>query len=231
MKQCLLCNQFFAVKPDLFDLFIFKKITGPRICPHCKKRFPLLKKTQCKICDKEMTKNEICSDCQMWDEIYHGKILKNRAIYEYSSAFHDLMVQYKRYGDYELRKVLQELIKDQLQKFEYDFYVPIPTSPEHRDRRQFDTISAIFQPLFPLTFMLEKKSGTRAQGQKNREQRLKTPQSFLIANLDGIRDNISNQRILLLDDIYATGRTLYNARDKLLEVFPEVQIESFSICR
>ncbi|EEJ75861.1 hypothetical protein HMPREF0492_1017 [Lactobacillus acidophilus ATCC 4796] len=34
-----------------------------------------------------------------------------------------------------------------------------------------------------------------------------------------------------MDDIYTTGRTLYHARDCLRQDFPELQIESFSICR
>ncbi|MCT7819680.1 MAG: ComF family protein, partial [Lactobacillus crispatus] len=30
--------------------------------------------------------------------------------------------------------------------------------------------------------------------------------------------------------IYTTGRTLYHARDRLQQGFPEMKIESFSIC-
>ncbi|MDN6023416.1 MAG: ComF family protein, partial [Lactobacillus sp.] len=38
-------------------------------------------------------------------------------------------------------------------------------------------------------------------------------------------------KVLLLDDIYTTGRTLYHARDCLTSSFPGMHIESFSICR
>ncbi len=58
-----------------------------------------------------------------------------------------------------------------------------------------------------------------------------SPQSFLIAKDVQLRENIFKGKILLLDDIYTTGRTLYHARDKLRELFPETIIESFSICR
>ncbi len=46
-----------------------------------------------------------------------------------------------------------------------------------------------------------------------------------------IGENIQTGKVLILDDIYTTGRTLYHARDCLKEAFPGMQIESFSICR
>ena len=113
----------------------------------------------------------------------------------------------------------------------YDYYVPVPTSPEHQMRRQFDTISAIYGDILPLTPVLIKKEGSHAQGEKNKEERLKTPQGFLIDKNINIRENIQTGKVLILDDIYTTGRTLYHARDCLKEAFPGMQIESFSICR
>ncbi|GEA75445.1 hypothetical protein LDE03_12530 [Lactobacillus delbrueckii subsp. delbrueckii] len=38
-------------------------------------------------------------------------------------------------------------------------------------------------------------------------------------------------KIILLDDIYTTGRTLYHARDAIETAFPKCQVESFSISR
>lgn len=172
----------------------------------------------------------MCSDCRNWQAIYGKNILHNHALYRYNSAFHDLMVAYKRRGDYVLREVLQDLCYDYLGKTNYDFYVPVPTSPEHQSRRQFDTISAIYADILPLTPFLIKKSGSHAQGEKNKEERLKTPQSFLIDKNIKIKENIISGKVLILDDIYTTGRTLYHARDCLQQGFPEMKIESFSIC-
>ena len=133
------------------------------------------------------------------------------------------MVRYKRYGDYILCYVLAELI-DQLPSANY--YVPVPSSPSHLKKRGFDTICAIYQNLVPLTKLLVKADTEKAQGEKNREERLLTKQTFLALD----NKNVSG-KILLLDDIYTTGRTLYHARDALLEAYPNCKINSFTISR
>lgn len=77
-------------------------------------------------------KSEICQDCQKWQRAYQGKILLNHAAYDYNAAFHDLMVSYKRYGDYILCQLLSELAKEDLVKLQFDYYVPVPTNPDHQ---------------------------------------------------------------------------------------------------
>ena len=133
------------------------------------------------------------------------------------------MVRYKRYGDYILCHVLVELI-DNLPVA--DYYVPVPSSPSHLERRGFDTIRSIYQNLVPLTNLLIKNDNEKAQGEKNRNERLLTKQTFLAIKKENI-----NGKILLLDDIYTTGRTLYHARDALLEVYSNCEINSFTISR
>nr|WP_322573199.1 hypothetical protein [Lactobacillus sp. PV037] len=38
-------------------------------------------------------------------------------------------------------------------------------------------------------------------------------------------------QVVLLDDIYTTGRTLYHARDALIKKYPNLEIKSFTIAR
>lgn len=155
--------------------------------------------------------------------MYRGKLLDNRSLYKYNDAFHDLMVQYKRYGDYVLCNVLADLV-DKLP--EADYYVPLPTSPSHLQTRGFDTVFSIYKNLVPLTELLTKVDTEVAQGEKNRKERLLTKQTFSAIK----KENIEG-KILILDDIYTTGRTLYHARDALLEVYPNCKINSFTISR
>lgn len=231
MKQCLLCKQNFVAKIYFSHIFSLKNYQQSKICEKCQSKFEKLTGSCCKICSKNLKETGICTDCKIWAKKYNGKVMKNQSLYRYDQNFHDLMVQYKRYGDYVLRDVLKELCLKEVKKIKADLYIPIPTSPEHRKRRQFDTISAIYEDIFPLTKLLMKNKGSRAQGEKNRLERLQTPQSFLLASDVQIKENIDIRKILLLDDIYTTGRTLYHARDRVQEVFPDSQIESFSICR
>ena len=231
MKKCLLCEQGFTPVISFAKIFSLKKYRELKICRHCQNQFQRLTGKQCAICSRMLDKGIICNDCERWKRIYQGDVLHNHALYRYDSTFHDLMVSYKRRGDYAMREILQELCYEYLVKNKYDYYVPVPTSPEHQQRRQFDTISAIYGDILPLTTVLIKKKGSHAQGEKNKEERLKTPQSFLVDKTINIRENEQTGKVLILDDIYTTGRTLYYARDCLKEVFPGMQIESFSICR
>lgn len=227
MKVCLLCGQNFVPDLNLLDLLNFKKLTLSVICRHCLDKFELLGKNRCPICDKTLASEGICQDCHNWQKIYPNQLLKNHAKYKYNQAFHDLMVSYKRYGDYRLKSVLQVLIKNELNKLEFDCYVPIPSSPEHFQKRQYDTIYEIYQDLKPLTQLLKKEAGSKAQGEKNKLERLQSPQKFI---LDKEKIIIHPKSILLLDDIYTTGRTLYHARDCLRQAFSNARIESFTIC-
>lgn len=231
MKCCLLCGASFVAPFSFIDLFSFNSNPPEYLCPHCKQKFRALASPRCPFCAKESRKAEICQDCLEWRKIYGKKLLRHHALYRYNDAAHDLMVAYKRYGDYLLRKVLQDLCRKALAKLQFDYYIPIPTSPEHQAKRQFDTITAIYQDLLPLTQLLGKKEGSQAQGEKNRSQRLKSKQDFFVIDASLIRGNTKEPTILLLDDIYTTGRTLYHARDKVLTVCPGAKIESFSICR
>ena len=69
------------------------------------------------------------------------------------------------------------------------------------------------------------------RGENKEERRKNDRKGFLIDKNINIRENIQTGKVLIFDDIYTTGRTLYHARDCLKEAFPGMQIESFSICR
>ncbi|WP_317637950.1 ComF family protein [Lactobacillus xylocopicola] len=229
MKKCLLCGQLFVPRTALLHLLSWHLHRQAAICSPCLAKFERLAEPKCRICAGQLVAGQGCDDCQRWQQIYGKKILFNHAVYRYNEACHDLMVNFKRYGDYLLYQVLQELCYRELSKIKADFYVPVPTSPEHLAQRQFDTISAIYGDLVPLSNILLKGPGYGAQGEKTRADRLSSQQSFTVAKKTA--SNLNKHKVLLLDDIYTTGRTLYHARDALLSVFPQAQITSFTICR
>lgn len=224
MSYCLLCNTNYKPSLDFEKLFLMKKQEERLICANCLNNFEKLTDNCCANCNRLGKRTDLCSDCQRWKRKYQGKILVNTSVFKYNQALHDVMVNYKRYGDYILHQVLAELVKDQIPPA--DYYVPVPTSKSHFERRQFDTISEIFKPLVPLTKILEKHDDGSAQGEKNRQQRLQTPQSFYVSEKLSLRGTI-----ILLDDIYTTGRTLYHARDALASACPSTSIKSFTIAR
>ncbi|WEV40433.1 double zinc ribbon domain-containing protein [Lactobacillus sp. ESL0681] len=229
MKQCLLCGQDFIPAISLLQVFSWRQQNKQCICPNCLNKFRLLTEPTCPICSVELSSTKICTDCLTWQKSYGNQLLRNYALYRYNQAFHDLMVNYKRYGDFVLRLALAQLCALPLAKIKADFYVPLPTSPEHLQKRQFDTVMGIYQDVVPLTPLLVTTGGFGAQGEKNRQERLARPQSFSV--VDQAKADLNHHKVLLLDDIYTTGRTLYHARDAILAVFPQAKIESFTICR
>lgn len=166
MKKCLLCGQYFVPQFSLTHIFSWRTYQEHCLCIHCLSSFERLIGKRCSTCLGELSKNEYCFDCRKWKEIYGNNLLHNYALYRYNNAFHDLMVNYKRYGDYVLCQVLQELCREKLRKFKADFYIPIPTSPEHIEKRQYDTIKSIYNDIVPLTFALKKKKWFRSTGRK-----------------------------------------------------------------
>lgn len=221
---CSWCQGTFTAQVKPWTLFALHP-PAERPCSTCRRQFSPLGKHRCQQCGRELQAGGLCQDCRRWQRQYRI-VLKNRAVWHYNSGLHELMTAYKRYGDYELHAVLQELASP-VTKLNADCFVPVPSSPEHLARRKFDTIEAVFAPLLPLTKVLGKRAGGGAQGEKNRLQRLQTQQSFFVKD-DAPR---LSGKILLLDDIYTTGRTLYHARDALLAANPDCQISSFTIAR
>lgn len=226
MRVCLLCGNGFLPPVDLVRLFSFQALQEPVLCPHCQNLFQPLGPTRCPACGRSQKTTQLCHDCQRWEQIYDGDLLANRSLYHYDQTMHDLMVQYKRYGDYQLAQVLASL----LPPLPNWLLVPIPTSPEHQAKRGFDTIEAIFSN-YALKPLLAKMPGKGAQGMRNRQERLEAEQGFVLADVNDPIYNRSISKILLLDDIYTTGRTLYHARDCLRGAFPSAKIKSFTICR
>ncbi|MDO4912042.1 MAG: ComF family protein [Lactobacillus sp.] len=227
---CQLCNGEFIPKVKLKELLFPGKIGRAACCEQCQNKF-IRVVPGCPQCSR--SNSGLCQDCLDWQKRYQGDVLVNHSLYEYNEIFHNLMVQYKRYGDYVLRLTLQDLIKKPLKSWlkdkNYDFYVALPTSPSHKERRQFETVEATFLDLLPLTKMLEKSDKVSSQGEKNRQERLATPQSFSFKfELDQIPEN---SRILLLDDIYTTGRTLYHAKDAIRKKLPDAKLDALTICR
>lgn len=225
MTYCLLCNSEFKAKINYQKLFSLQKERDTVLCLNCKQTFQQLPKDRCQLCCQAMAAGDkkFCLDCRYWQQVYAQNTMQNDALYRYNDAFRDLMVRYKRYGDYILCQVLAELVASLPSA---DFYVPLPTSPEHQQKRKFDTISAIFEQLVPLTYALEKNDQGGAQGEKNRQQRLATQQTFQVKSKITLKGEV-----LLLDDIYTTGRTMYHARDALQTAFPDLKIKSFAIAR
>ncbi|MGX4644810.1 ComF family protein [Holzapfeliella sp. JNUCC 80] len=227
--MCLICKKP-IMEINLYQLVIQRN--QAQICEGCLVHFEAICDFEitCKMCQKplEQKKNQ-CGDCQKWQKLYPNDSLKNVACYRYNQAFKTVIKRYKRSYDASISEVFVALIKRIAIPKSYDYYVSLPTSSQHFKERQFDHIALIFSKIYSLTPLLKyiNDSNYQAQGEKNRRARLKTQQMFVCDNFDFDETT----KILLLDDIYTTGRTLYHARDAIRKTGFKGQIDSLSIAR
>lgn len=215
MKRCLLCQQLLCWQPDMKWLFSRRSAITPLICSWCQQQFVPIEKAQtCPGCAYPGTGGEVCLDCQRWQRT--KQLLHNQALYRYKTpAMVDFFERYKFHGDYRLRWVFaaayQKLVR-QYPRRQW-LYVPIPVDKETFANRGFNQVVGLC-PELRLTDCLRviQTKGRIKQSRKNRIERLQTPQPFALnATVD-----LHNKQIVLLDDIYTTGQTLYHAQAVLV---------------
>lgn len=125
------------------------------------------------------------------------------------------MKRYKFSGDYRLRQVFSERIHEQLRK-QSAIIVPVPVGADTMATRGFNQVTGLLESdryLELLNVRLDKK--TIRQSEKNRQDRLMLGQPFEMMAPE--KNQIKNQAVLLVDDVYTTGTTIRHAAALLLQ--------------
>ena len=219
--KCLLCNDWIESVPKLRDLITFNQ-REEYSCVSCKNQFKKLSKERCQNCNKELHR-DTCIDCKLW--MKKGYIPKHLAIYRYEENMKDYFSRYKFMGDYCLRKIFQQEIKANLKSFLKKGYilVPVPLSEERLEERGFNQVKGLLEGI-PYKNIFEKRE-IEKQSSRTREERLSQDNSFSLKK--GIE---LPSKIIIIDDIYTTGSTLYQMV-KLLEDLDVKEVLTFSLAR
>lgn len=223
VMRCCGCDRHVDRSPTLKALLAGSKLIAPRLCSSCLARFKMITGATCPGCGRSGDAR-ICADCRQWEQ--QGRLLHNRALFVYDAAMKQWIYQYKGLGDYRLHDAFQDLIAAQLQNA--GTLVAIPSESKHYDVRGFDPIQGLFGGL-QLQPWLRKSPTAKPQAQKNRRERLQTPQSFTVL-VPAAKLNQTKQ-ITLVDDLYTTGRTLYHARDALVAAGFQGMVTAFTLIR
>ncbi|WP_334330215.1 ComF family protein [Companilactobacillus sp. HBUAS59699] len=225
--KCLNCGNQLINEWTLKELFGFEEMISDRLCQLCRSQLsPLSAEEGCMRCCKPNIE-KICQDCLLWEEKYQI-INCHQALFEYNQFIHSYFKNYKRYGDILLAELFYKDLYNWSKHNKFDLITYIPASNGHLRARGFDPVWKMYHRVFDLTSMLIKMDADKPQAQKNRYERLQTPQTFYFHsdNVDISRDS----RILILDDIYTTGRTMMHAR-QALEIAGFNNIYTFSLSR
>lgn len=230
MAKCLMCGTELVSRLSLAWLLSLQPLILPVLCPQCQRQFsPLAQQTTCPGCGRAQLTTKLCQDCQRWQKMGETELLANQALYGYNTAMKDYVQRYKFTGDYQWRLIFQREFTAAVQQFVVQEWlvVPIPVDQQTFEVRGFNQVLGLLDRV-PTANLLQFKqqSGRIKQSTKTRKNRMETTQPFAYCG----RQKLSGQKILLIDDIYTTGRTLYHAKHVLAKQGAS-QVRSLTLAR
>lgn len=224
--NCLLCNAQLPFHLDLRDLLRLQPLERRPLCKQCAATFaPIDQQTACPGCGRPQDDPHLCRECVRWQQRY-GWHLHHRALYRYNDAMKGFMQRYKFAGDYHLRAVFQTEFQQRVRQASADLVVPIPVTVTTMQTRGFNQVLGLLGSMGVAAILEHRAADKEAQSHKTRRQRLQTPQPFKLTDSALVR----GKRVLLVDDIYTTGRTLYHAAT-LLKTAQCRELLSISLAR
>ena len=214
MNKCILCEQIIKIQFSVSFIFSFEKLEKKLVCKECLNSFEKIDlTTACKGCSRPQVNKKYCSDCKKWMDLYPEINLKHTALYKYNTGAGEYMERFKFQGDVLLAEAFAEKIHEHLKQFEntHDI-VPVPSSESSIKQRGFNQVEVLLQHA-EITYqnVLTHIGKDKKQTSKSRQERIKTQQPFTLN--ENYEEHLNDMKpILLVDDVYTTGRTILHAQ-------------------
>lgn len=227
--KCVYCQQEFSAMITLAEIIMLTPLMPHYLCASCKQSFSLNDGPEkCAGCDKESTE-KYCDDCLYWQKEYPTMSFQHKALFKYNQEMHEWFEQFKFKGDINLGRTFSRELRVYFKKWHGWLIIPIPLSDKRLRNRGFNQVEILLNDSdISYSSLLLKKGHKKSQTSKSRVERLATKQSFCLSQ--DAKKKIQHQRILLVDDVYTTGRTIFHARECLAEAKPQ-EIVSFTLAR
>ncbi|AYF92873.1 ComF family protein [Apilactobacillus bombintestini] len=225
-KQCLWCEQEIDYDITLKFLLLGTSLESKTLCRNCDEKFQRINTEKaCLNCGRQLNDKKICLDCEKWQK-YHQSNFKNKALYKYNDEMKEFINRYKFTGDYRLRRIFQKDFERELSKTD-KLVVPIPVSSKTMQDRGFNQVTGLIENIKYWDVLAVNLNQKTQQSHKNRWQRIKSDQIFIIKS--SMRDEIKNKNIIIVDDIYTTGTTIRKAAKILLDNGAQ-SVEGLTLC-
>jgi competence protein ComFC len=229
--QCDYCGKHKQGQLTLKELFLPSAISSHGLCQECAAQFQRLPTDKiCYGCNRPSI-TTYCQDCQKWQKLYPQYDFHHEALYHYNEYMHEWMKLYKFQGAYHLRTSFAQTLRAYFhaKRKEQELIIPIPITDLRMSTRGFNQVEGLllsakvnYQPL------LKRRVDNAPQAQKTRTERLQLKQPFEVPAK--FKENIMNRAILLVDDVYTTGRTLFHAAEAIQQCYPK-NVRTFSLAR
>lgn len=213
-EQCLYCQT--AIRQPLNIRTIFGLCARQKkvLCQACNAELKRLGSgSQCLGCWRQMDEEGYCQECEEWLEQVPNQLVCHRALYAYNDFAREWMHYFKRLGDVRYGQIWSSALEQMIDVLvENAVMVPIPSSKESLTVRGFNPIQVIVDTLkYPQMPLLRYVGEAQHQSNKTRQERLKSQQPFAINR----EYSYCPKRVVLIDDVYTTGRTLMHAKELL----------------
>lgn len=233
MTECLWCQAPLALDFSLTRLLSLQPLRPFPRCQECSQKLVLIDQAaaSCPHCCRIQDGRDPCEDCQRWAKLYPGRNFNHQAVFSYEGLIKDWLIQFKYRGDYRLRSFIQPEISSTLSTYSKEaVLVPIPLSQESQDQRGFNQVIAVLEAcgLPYQDLLLHTNPASSRQAKKNRKDRMESTQVFGLNQSRKLPE--LTKPLVIVDDVYTTGRTLHHAYDLLAEA-GYFQISSFTFAR
>lgn len=205
---------------------------GEVICKTCRDSFRIVDHSSvCPVCGKDIGRRIICGECitnkRGFSEGYYGFI--------YEGNLRDAIHAFKFNNRPEVGRYLVSLLRDLIIPLQekIDFIIPIPVTEKRLRQRGYNQSFIISEEISNLTgkpvyhSVLFKIKETKDQYSLSKDERKKNIKGAFA--IKGVSD-LKGKRILIVDDLFTTGYTAYEASRAISGARPE-SIIFFALAR
>ena len=183
---------------------------GAKICPDCAKKPELIREPYCKKCGRQLlAEGDDCKNCNERLHIF----LQGRILYRYETVSESVYrFKYggrREYGAF-FGEQMAHYLGDYIRKVQPQVLIPVPLHPRRQRKRGYNQAQVLAEEIglrmgIPVETGLVKRikntNPLKYENPAQRENNLK--KAFIITEND-----VELKRVMLIDDIYTTGRTM-----------------------
>ena len=197
-------------KPHFGDLFaqdclLCTTSSQDILCPSCAHDLPYLTTTRCPRCALPTPNGETCGRCLAKPPHFDAA----RALFRYDFPV-DKLIQSFKYGHrLALASYFGKCLSEQAEDLGADIIIPLPLHPERLRERGFNQALELARPVGEVlgcpveSTLCQRTRNTPAQAELPWKARAKNIRHAFHCSTD-----LSNQRIILVDDVMTTGASL-----------------------